>query len=505
MAAYTRDWNPTARENTGKSHTTTLTWNLRAFEFVSSFSCHLAASNQHLCGRLRIRSVLLGPNHVFAEYPAVSLKKDCSCVSATHEEGQYFLLFKEVPETVATKLTQVVLDANATVLPYTFQQSRYVYQQLTVCQEAQKRSDYGASYGGGSAYTSSSYLVKTIKYYYPAPSYAPSYSAPAPSYSAPSYSAPSYSAPAPSYSAATYAPPSYSAPSYAPPSYSAPSYAPPAYSAPSYSAPSYSAPTYAPPSYSAPSYAPPSYSAPSYAPPSYSAPSYAPPSYSAPAYSAPASYGGSDDSYGGYGLTYFPAHGYGGARYQIKRQDDSSYISSASSYPASSVTYTYVTYMPPAYSAAGSSYAGKNKKASRYGGYATPIRYDPTYEPNPGYKAPGWYMPYIKYHASRKPRDVKPFDMNDYEFVPHAGGLTRNPHNIYMPIYRSIVRRKRPVFLSGYGYFDPTKKMSFGLAGRPYFTGAEKALFRGYGGYGSLDVSYADNKDHVHGLHGDEY
>ncbi|KAM7285183.1 DNA-directed RNA polymerase II subunit RPB1-like [Ixodes scapularis] len=46
-----------------------------------------------------------------------------------------------------------------------------------------RRSDsYGHTYGGGNAYTSS-YLVKTVKYFYPA----------APSYSYPSYSAPSYS------------------------------------------------------------------------------------------------------------------------------------------------------------------------------------------------------------------------------------------------------------------------------------------------------------------------
>ncbi|KAL1417037.1 hypothetical protein MTO96_027239 [Rhipicephalus appendiculatus] len=116
-------------------------------------------------------------------------------------------------------------------------------------------------------------------------------------------------------------------------------------------------------------------------PPAYSAPAYSAPAHSAPAYSAPA-YSAPADSYGG---------------------DDS--YSGASSYPASSVSYTYVTYMPPTYSGA-KGYEGKQKKGTKYGGYAATIRYDPTYEPNPGYKAPGWYVPYVKKYLVRKRRDA---------------------------------------------------------------------------------------------------
>ncbi|KAL3199196.1 hypothetical protein MRX96_014149 [Rhipicephalus microplus] len=171
---------------------------------VSALTPFHKAGRRDLCARLRLMSVLVGPEDVVSRSPVVSLKEGCKCTAALNAEDQFYVLLKEVPGVYATKPTELVLDSNVTVLPYTFEQSRALHRQLTECRTAQKRSDYG--YGGGSAYTSSSYMVKTIKYYYPAPSY---------DYAAPSYSAPSYAAP--SYAAPSYAMPSYAAPSYAAP------------------------------------------------------------------------------------------------------------------------------------------------------------------------------------------------------------------------------------------------------------------------------------------------
>ncbi|KAH7963176.1 hypothetical protein HPB52_019899 [Rhipicephalus sanguineus] len=325
---------------------------------VSTLTPFRKVGQRDLCGRLRLMSVLVGPEDVVSRTPVVSFKEGCTCAAALNAEDQFYVLLKEVPGVYATKPTQLVLDSNVTVLPYTFEQSRALHRQLTECRTAQKRSDYGY---GGSAYTSSSYMVKTIKYYYPAPSY------------------------------------------------------------------------------------------------------------------------GGDDSYSGYGLTYIPAHGYGGSRYQTKRQDHSSYISSASSYPASSVSYTYVTYMPPSYGGV-KGYEGKQKKGTRYGGYAATIRYDPTYEPNPGYKAPGWYVPYVKKYLVRKRRDITQQKTTRYD------ALGRNARKT-TPVMAFSTQYLKPLSYPGYRGYDYGKKMSFGLAGRPYFSGADSAFYRGttgYGGYGSL-------------------
>ncbi|KAL1417038.1 hypothetical protein MTO96_027240 [Rhipicephalus appendiculatus] len=148
---------------------------------VSTLTPFRKAGTRDLCGRLRLMSVLVGPEDVVSRTPLVSFKEGCKCAAALNAEDQFYVLLKEVPGVYATKPTQLVLDSNVTVLPYTFEQSRALHRQLTECRTAQKRSDYG--YGGDYA---------------------------APSYSAPSYAAPSYAAP-------SYAMPSYSAPSYAAP------------------------------------------------------------------------------------------------------------------------------------------------------------------------------------------------------------------------------------------------------------------------------------------------
>ncbi|KAH9369724.1 hypothetical protein HPB48_007691 [Haemaphysalis longicornis] len=158
---------PAARRRPGRQHVPT---DLCDYSFEGE---------QHVCGRLRVRSVLVGPSDVFVQVPLVSLKQECRLAQVLHEEGQFYLLVKELPVS-AVGQSELSLASNVTVLPYTYQLARGVHQALQGCQqEAQKRSDYG--YGGGSAYTSSAYMVKTVKYYYPAPSYGK----PAPSGQAP--------------------------------------------------------------------------------------------------------------------------------------------------------------------------------------------------------------------------------------------------------------------------------------------------------------------------------
>ncbi|CAN8029000.1 unnamed protein product, partial [Ixodes persulcatus] len=146
-------------------------------------------SGNRRCGLLNVVSVLRDDMGLVSSRYRASLDEACRCdlldqkstfallflfERVKHKDGKY-----QLPLDHDVKLIQLNSTAHVRLVELLRECPRE-HQQLRM-----RRSDsYGHTYGGGNAYTSS-YLVKTVKYVYPA--YGSS------SYSAPSYSAPSYS------------------------------------------------------------------------------------------------------------------------------------------------------------------------------------------------------------------------------------------------------------------------------------------------------------------------
>lgn len=83
------------------------------------------------------------------------------------DSGQYYVLAKGSSFKGVGRVSQLTLDDTVTVLAYSYRNAQPLHTVLSGCPQLEKRSD---SYSGGNAYTSS-YVVKTVKYYYPSPSY----------------------------------------------------------------------------------------------------------------------------------------------------------------------------------------------------------------------------------------------------------------------------------------------------------------------------------------------
>ncbi|CAN8029009.1 unnamed protein product, partial [Ixodes persulcatus] len=238
--------------------------NIVAFVHTSKPFSQSEDEEEKLCGDLEVTETFgLHKNH-FNDVLSASLRKDCACNVAFGAGHPVHILANATSFNGIPTLSQLVLNDGVTLLQHSARNQEELAAALKNCQLEKKmdvgHGDYSSSYEGANVYKQA-YVVKTVKYVYPAPSYdyQPSHS----SYPAPAYHQPSYSA------------------SYSPPSYSKPNHYP------KYSAPSYSHPSYSKSSYSAPAYSPSIFSVAHYSAPSYSAPHYASPSYNAPHYSAP--------------------------------------------------------------------------------------------------------------------------------------------------------------------------------------------------------------------------
>ncbi|KAM7285061.1 hypothetical protein ISCGN_032035 [Ixodes scapularis] len=169
--------------------------NIVAFVHTSKPFSQSEDEEEKLCGDLEVTETFgLHKNH-FNDVLSASLRKDCACDVTFGAGHPVHVLANATSFNGIPTLSQLVLNDGVTLLQHSARNQEELAAALKNCQLEKKmdvgHGDYSSSYEGANVYKQA-YVVKTVKYVYPAPSYdyQPSHS----SYHAPAYHQPSYSA-----------------------------------------------------------------------------------------------------------------------------------------------------------------------------------------------------------------------------------------------------------------------------------------------------------------------
>ncbi|CAN7942656.1 unnamed protein product, partial [Ixodes pacificus] len=129
---------------------------------------------EKLCGDLEVTETFgLHKNH-FNDVLSASLRKDCACDVAFGAGHPVHVLANATSFNGNPTLSQLVLNDGVLLLQHSARNLEELAAALKNCQLEKKmdvgRGDYSSSYEGANVYKQA-YVVKTVKYVYPAPSY----------------------------------------------------------------------------------------------------------------------------------------------------------------------------------------------------------------------------------------------------------------------------------------------------------------------------------------------
>ncbi|EEC04737.1 hypothetical protein IscW_ISCW003391 [Ixodes scapularis] len=129
---------------------------------------------EKLCGDLEVTETFgLHKNH-FNDVLSASLRKDCACDVAFGAGHPVHVLANATSFNGIPTLSQLVLNDGVTLLQHSTRNQEELAAALKNCQLEKKmdvgHGDYSSSYEGANVYKQA-YVVKTVKYVYPAPSY----------------------------------------------------------------------------------------------------------------------------------------------------------------------------------------------------------------------------------------------------------------------------------------------------------------------------------------------
>ncbi|CAN7941124.1 unnamed protein product, partial [Ixodes hexagonus] len=129
---------------------------------------------EKLCGDLQLADTFGADRSVFSDVISASLRKDCDCDVSFGAGRRVHVLSNATSFGGITTLSQLILDDKVTLLEHNANNLEELTEALRQCPRTTglepRSDDYSPSYGSAGVYKEA-YVVKTVKYVYPAPSY----------------------------------------------------------------------------------------------------------------------------------------------------------------------------------------------------------------------------------------------------------------------------------------------------------------------------------------------